>query len=279
LDSRWLRQAGNPAWVMGVLNCTPDSFSDGSVDLNVEKLRQKAQLMMKQGATIIDVGGESTRPDAAPVSIVEELRRVIPVIESLSNKSYVSIDTMKSEVMRRAIAAGASMVNDVSALTFDAESMDVVAESGVDVCLMHMQGTPQTMQQAPHYNNVLNDVIHFFENRVEACIHAGIKTSSILLDPGIGFGKRLEDNLNLIANIDVIKRKLGFPVLLGASRKSFLGLMTGANVENREIETAVASAIGIFSGADVIRVHDCAIQSKAAIIAANLADNKQVFPC
>ena len=279
MDSRWLRQAGNPAWVMGVLNCTPDSFSDGSVDLNVEKLRQKAQLMMKQGATIIDVGGESTRPDAAPVSIVEELRRVIPVIESLSNKSYVSIDTMKSEVMRRAIAAGASMVNDVSALTFDAESMDVVAESGVDVCLMHMQGTPQTMQQAPHYNNVLNDVIHFFENRVEACIHAGIKTSSILLDPGIGFGKRLEDNLNLIANIDVIKRKLGFPVLLGASRKSFLGLMTGANVENREIETAVASAIGIFSGADVIRVHDCAIQSKAAIIAANLADNKQVFPC
>ena len=277
--SRWLRQAGQPAWVMGVLNCTPDSFSDGLADFDAERLQVKARLMMRQGATIIDVGGESTRPDASPVPIEEELRRVIPVIASLSDESYVSIDTMKAEVMRQAIAAGASMVNDVSALTFDAESKDVVAESGVDVCLMHMQGTPQTMQNAPQYDDVLSEVIAFFEQRVEACLQAGIKASSIILDPGIGFGKRLEDNLNLIANIDVIKRKLGFPVLLGASRKSFLGLMTGANVKNREIETAVASAIGIFSGADIIRVHDCAIQSRTAIVAANLADYKQVLPC
>lgn len=278
MQSRWLRQHNQNAWVMGVLNCTPDSFSDGSI-LAVDELVAKALMMVEQGASIIDVGGESTRPDAVPVSLEEELSRVIPVIEALPKDVTISIDTMKAEVMRQAIAAGASMVNDVSALSFDTKSMDVVADSGVDVCLMHMQGLPQTMQKNPHYQNVVDEVVRYFEQRVEACLKAGVQASSILIDPGIGFGKTLEHNLQLIANLPEIKRKLGFPILLGASRKSFLGLLTGADVENREVETAIVSAIGVFNGADVIRVHDCTTQRKAAIIGSKLLDQQRVQRC
>ncbi len=278
MSSPWLREQGQSAWVMGVLNCTPDSFSDGDTQINVEKLVQKAQLMVEQGADIIDVGGESTRPDAEPVSLDEELSRVIPVIQALPDDIVVSIDTMKAEVMRKAIEAGAKLVNDVSALSFDEQSLAVVAESDVDVCLMHMQGTPQTMQHSPKYQDVVAEVLDFFEQRIQLCLAAGIKSSSIILDPGIGFGKRLEDNLQLIVHLNQIKERFGLPVLLGASRKSFLGQMTGAPVYEREIETAVASAIGIFCGADMIRVHDCIQQQKTSLVASGLADVKRL-PC
>ena len=263
---------------MGVLNCTPDSFSDGA-KLSVSELVHKAEIMLAQGADMIDVGGESTRPNAKPVSLEEELSRVIPVIQALPNDIVVSIDTMKAEVMRQAIEAGASLVNDVSALTFDSDSLTVVAETGVDVCLMHMQGTPETMQQAPKYDNVLAEVIQFFERRIDACLKAGIKRTSIMLDPGIGFGKNLEDNLTLIANIDKIKQKFALPVLLGASRKSFLGKITGSAIDEREVETAVASAVGVFSGADIVRVHDCGFQYNPMLVAAKLADYRQVSVC
>jgi len=275
LNSRWLRQRGQAAWMMGVLNCTPDSFSDGQC-VDVEALVEKAKLMVKQGAHMIDIGGESTRPNAQPVGVEEELKRVIPVIQTLSAQTDIpiSIDTMKAAVMAQAIDAGVTLVNDVSALTFDAQSMDVVASSGVNVCLMHMQGLPATMQKKPSYHDVLAEVLSFFEHRIESCLAAGIQASSIILDPGIGFGKGLEENLKLISNIGVIKKQFGLPVLLGASRKSFLGLMTDSDVHSREIETAVASAIGVFCGADMIRVHDCDIQSKAAVVASYLADHK-----
>jgi len=278
LAARWLRKKGQPAWLMGVLNCTPDSFSDGA-SLSVSELVHKAEAMLVQGADIIDVGGESTRPNAQPVSLEEELARVIPVIQALPNDIVVSIDTMKAEVMRQAIEAGASLVNDVSALTFDSDSLAVVAASGVDVCLMHMQGTPQTMQQAPRYEDVLVEIMQFFERRIDTCLKAGIKRTSMILDPGIGFGKNLEDNLTLIANIDKIKQKFALPVLLGASRKSFLGKMTGSAIHQREAETAVASAIGVFAGADMLRVHDCAFQCRPMMVAAKLADYRQVSPC
>lgn len=278
MHSRWLRPEGH-AWIMGVLNCTPDSFSDGSPEYNSESLSQKARVMVEQGAAIIDIGGESTRPDAEPVSLEDELARVIPVIQAMPEDVTVSIDTMKAEVMRQAIAAGAGIVNDVSALTFDPESIAVVADAGVDVCLMHMQGTPKDMQQNPQYDSVIDDISRYFEQRIHQCVEAGIHTSSIILDPGIGFGKTLEHNLQLVANLDVIKERFGCPVLLGASRKSFLGLMTGAAVDQRETETAIASAIGIFCGADIIRVHDCATQSKAAILGAKLADSKRLRTC
>jgi len=260
---------------MGVLNCTPDSFSDGKLILSVNQLISQAEAMINEGADIIDVGGESTRPNATPVSLDEELNRVLPVIRGLSEKGYkLSIDTMKAEVMGKAIDAGACLVNDVSALQFDKESMHIVASSGVDVCLMHMQGTPKTMQKKPNYANVIDEVLTFFEQRIEACLAAGIKSASIILDPGIGFGKRLEDNLELIANLDKIKQRFGLPVLLGTSRKSFLGVVTGAKVQEREIETAVSSAIGVFCGADMIRVHDCKAHQKTVLLASKLADFK-----
>jgi len=278
LTARWYRKKGQPAWLMGVLNCTPDSFSDGA-KLNVSELVFKAKSMLAQGADIIDVGGESTRPNAEPVSLEDELARVIPVIQALPNDVVISIDTMKAEVMRQAIEAGASLVNDVSALSFDDASLAVVATSGVDVCLMHMQGTPKTMQETPKYEDVLAEVIRFFERRIVACLAAGIQRKSIILDPGIGFGKNLEDNLTLIANIDKIKQKFALPVLLGASRKSFLGKITGSDIQNREVETAVASAVGVFCGVDMIRVHDCELQRQPMLVASKLADYKRGVVC
>lgn len=272
MASRWLRPANGDAWIMGVLNCTPDSFSDGGCHIDPDTAVAHALAMRAAGAAIIDVGGESTRPGSQPVALEEELRRVLPLVAALASAGcHISVDTMKSEVMRQAISAGATMVNDVSALTHDPESLAVVAESGVDVCLMHMQGVPETMQQSPSYERVVDEVAAYFEQRIEACLAAGIKESAILLDPGIGFGKRLEDNLALIRGTGEFKRRFGLPLLLGLSRKSFIGLLTGAPVEDREIETAVAGAIGISLGADILRVHDVSLQARAIRVASALS--------
>ncbi len=272
MRSRWHRPENGDAWMMGVLNCTPDSFSDGGLHPGVEPAVLHCQELREQGAHLIDVGGESTRPGAASVSLNDELDRVVPVVKALAGQgAEVSIDTMKAEVMHQAIAAGACMVNDVSALTHDAQSLDVVAHAGVDVCLMHMQGNPETMQQQPQYDDVLSEVMRFFEARIKSCVAAGIAESSILLDPGIGFGKRLQDNLTLIRGIGTIKKSFAMPVLLGVSRKSFLGMLTGSAVDDREIETAAANAIGIVAGADVLRVHDVALHKRAARVAAALS--------
>ncbi|MFQ5344690.1 MAG: dihydropteroate synthase [Mariprofundus sp.] len=277
MPSRWQRPKGADAWIMGVLNCTPDSFSDGGLFLNGTTAHIKTAVthglnLQKQGAALIDVGGESTRPGATPVPLQEELARVIPVIRELTRLGCtVSVDTMKAEVMRQAMLAGASMINDISALGHDRESLHVVADTGADVCLMHMQGKPETMQQKPEYDNVIREVSVFFEQRIEACTKAGIPMSSIVLDPGIGFGKRLHDNLSLIRSIGYFKRTFKLPVLLGASRKSFLGQLTGSPVENREIETAVAGSIGIAHGADILRVHDVALQKRAIRVASALS--------
>jgi dihydropteroate synthase len=269
---RWQQSAAQPARIMGVLNCTPDSFSDGGLHLDAAAAIAHGRAMFEAGAAIIDVGGESTRPGAAPVSTEEELTRVLPVIEALAGEDIpVSIDTMKAAVMRRAVAAGAVMVNDVTALTGDADSLAAVAEGGSDVCLMHMQGTPETMQEHPHYDDVFDEVCAFFEARIAASLSAGIRESAIWLDPGIGFGKRHEDNLTLIARLDELKRRFGRPVLLGISRKSFLGRMTGSPVEDREIETAAATAIGTFLGADLHRVHDVPAQLRAMRVASAIA--------
>jgi dihydropteroate synthase len=262
---------------MGVLNCTPDSFSDGGrfvgATVDVQAAVRHAAAMHDQGGAIIDVGGESTRPGAKPVPLEDELARVIPVIEALSSLGiHSSIDTNKAEVMRRAIAAGAGMVNDVTALTGDDDSLAVVAESGVDICLMHMQGMPETMQQNPGYNHTLREVGDYLERRVEACLKAGVADSSILIDPGIGFGKRLEDNLDLIAGIGQLKERMGLPLLMGVSRKSFLGAITGADVEAREMETAAAVSISVYAGADVLRVHDVAAQGRVVEVASRLRD-------
>jgi len=275
MSSRWHRPEHGDAWIMGVLNCTPDSFSDGGCYADEKVAVAHGMAMWKQGAHLIDVGGESTRPGANPVPLEDELSRVVPVVRALADAGIaVSIDTMKAEVMRQSFLAGACLVNDVSALRHDPESMAVVAEAGVDVCLMHMQGKPESMQQHPKYKDVASEVMAFFEARIQACLSAGIAESSILLDPGIGFGKRLQDNLDLIWAIADIKRQWGMPVLLGVSRKSFLAMLTDSEVQDREIETAVAQAIGIVRGADMLRVHDVERQQRAVRVASALTDGR-----
>jgi len=274
--SRWMRpvtkNGSGDVWMMGVLNCTPDSFSDGGSFFDIETAIEHGLTMHERGADIIDVGGESTRPGAEAVPLQAELARVIPVVRALAARGCtVSVDTMKAAVMRQAIEADARMINDVSALRHDDESLQVVAQSGVDVCLMHMQGTPETMQQQPEYGDVVQDVCDFFARRIDACLQAGIQASSIMLDPGIGFGKRLEDNLALIRAIPQFKATFDMPLLLGVSRKSFLGQLTGATVDDREVETAVAGAMGIAYGADVLRVHDVAQQKRAIRVASALS--------
>jgi len=266
--SRWHCTAGAHVWLMGVLNCTPDSFSDGGRYADVKAAVRHGLHMWRKGAAIIDVGGESTRPGAQPVPLDEELARTVPVVQALSGEGvFISIDTSKAEVMRQAIVAGARMVNDVSALRADRDAMEIVADAGVDVCLMHMKGTPRNMQNHPFYTDVVAEVMAFFESRIAACLKGGIRESAIILDPGIGFGKRLADNLALLAAIPRLKQ-FGFPVLVGLSRKSFLGEITGAPVGDREIETVAADSIAAFCGADMLRVHDIDTHLRAINVAA-----------
>jgi len=269
MESRWKAPAKGQAWMMGVLNCTPDSFSDGGAYTDIASQLKHAGAMLAAGAVIVDVGGESTRPGSLPVPEAEELGRVLPVVQALTAQGIsVSIDTSKPAVMRAAIRAGACMVNDVNALAADG-AVQAVAESEADVCLMHMRGTPLSMQNQVHYADVVDEVISFLEARVAVCIAAGIAGHRILLDPGIGFGKRLQDNLDLINGIPRLKA-LGFPVLMGVSRKSFLGELSGASVDDREIETASAVTACVLAGADGVRVHDVAAQMRAVRVATAL---------
>jgi dihydropteroate synthase len=244
--------------VMGVLNVTPDSFSDGGRFLAVEAAVTEALRLQEAGAAIIDVGGESTRPGAAPVSAREELARVLPVIEALSAELAVpiSVDTSKAEVMAAAIAVGAGFVNDVQALG-GPRALEVVAAGGVPVCLMHMQGEPRSMQRQPQYDDVVADVVNYLERRLEVCEAAGIDRGRLLIDPGFGFGKTLEHNLRLLNELASLRR-LGVPVLVGLSRKSSLGLITGRPVEQRLAGSVAAAVLAVERGADLVRAHDVA---------------------
>ena len=241
---------------MGIINVTPDSFSDGGKFSASHLAIAHALKLIEEGASILDIGGESTRPNAEPVSLQEELDRVIPVIEGLVNRSNIpiSIDTYKPQVMQAAIAAGVSIVNDVRALQEEG-ALEIVAKSNVGVCLMHMQGTPQTMQINPQYVDVVADVNAFLKARLEASIHAGCRPSQIVLDPGFGFGKKREHNITLIQQLDSFKT-LGRPLLVGLSRKSVLGQMTGNDVDARLYASVAASVIAAEKGANILRVHD-----------------------
>ncbi|WP_448580658.1 dihydropteroate synthase [Thermaurantiacus sp.] len=246
--------------IMGILNVTPDSFSDGGRLADARAAIDAGRRMADAGAAIVDVGGESTRPGAAPVPRDEELRRVIPVIEGLARLGVaVSVDTMKAAVMREALSAGATMVNDVSALTHDPESLGVVAASGAEVVLMHMKGTPATMQQAPRYGDVVGEVRAFLDARVAACVAAGIAEDRIIRDPGIGFGKTLEHNLALLRNL----RALGAPLMLGASRKALIGALTGAGVDDRLPGSLALALHAAATGCAWVRVHDVAETAQA----------------
>lgn len=248
--------------IMGVVNVTPDSFSDGGRFGDARLAIDHALGLAEAGADLLDVGGESTRPGAAPVAVEEELRRVLPVVEALAARGLaVSVDTRKPRVMREAIAAGAAMVNDVMALR-EAGAIEAVAQSDVAVCLMHMQGEPQTMQAAPHYDDVVAEVRSFLTQRIEACEAAGIPRARLVIDPGFGFGKTLAHNLALLKNLGRLA-ELGVPVLVGMSRKSMLGALTGRPVAEREYAGIAAHLAAVARGAAIVRVHDVAAMRDA----------------
>ena len=242
--------------VMGIVNVTPDSFSDGGRFASTELAVAHAMQLIQDGADILDIGGESTRPSAIPVSLDEELNRVIPVIQALSKLASVpiSIDTYKPKVMSEAISAGADIVNDVRALQ-EPIALEVLANSSVGVCLMHMQGNPQTMQIEPHYDDVVLEVQDFLIARLKAAINAGITKNRILLDPGFGFGKRTQDNIALLQQLDKLNN-IGQPLLVGLSRKSILGVIAGANTEQKLHAGIAASIISVMKGVKILRVHD-----------------------
>jgi len=241
--------------VMGILNVTPNSFSDGGRYFNLPRALEHAKQMIRDGADIIDIGGESTRPGAVPVSVDDELARVLPLVEALAGSNIaVSVDTRKPQVMRQAIAAGASMINDVNALRAP-DALETASSADVGVCLMHMQGEPRTMQNAPGYGNVVSEVRDFLVERAEACVDAGIARESIVLDPGYGFGKRLAHNLALIRDLPVFVAT-GYPVLMGVSRKSSLGEITGRAIDQRLAASLAAGLACVARGARLLRVHD-----------------------
>jgi dihydropteroate synthase len=243
--------------VMGVLNVTPDSFFDGGRYLDPQAAVERAVEMAREGADLIDIGAESSRPGAQPVSTAEELRRLIPVVREVCRRVAVpvSVDTTKAEVARAALEEGVAMVNDISAGRADPAMLSVVAKAGAGLVLMHMQGTPPTMQQAPQYRSVVDEVREFLAERLKAAVEAGVAKEQILLDPGIGFGKNLEHNLTLLARLDAL-RSVGRPILVGVSRKSFIGEVLGRPVEERLMGTAAAVAAAVARGARVLRVHD-----------------------
>ena len=247
--------------VMGVLNVTPDSFSDGGEYDNAARAVSRALEMERQGADIIDIGGESSRPGADPVPADQELKRVIPVIEGVRKESQIplSIDTYKASVAEAALDAGADIINDISALRFDSGMIDVVRERKVPVILMHMLGTPTTMQVEPHYDDCVREISSFFDERMEICDKHGIDSSRIILDPGIGFGKRVSDNIEILARLGEFTRH-GLPLLVGTSRKSFIGrLHHGDTPAGKRLGGSIASMLAaIINGADIVRVHDVA---------------------
>ena len=242
--------------VMGILNLTPDSFSDGGQFATAKSAVQQTARMLEQGARIIDVGGESTRPGAAAVSLNEELDRVIPVIEKIALEfdTIISIDTSKPEVMDAAVKAGASFINDVNALRSDG-ALETAVKLGVPICLMHMQGMPRTMQTAPIYEHVTNDIVNFLSKRIQDCVDAGISHEQLLIDPGFGFGKTLEQNCQLMRELNTFK-ELGCPVLVGVSRKSMIGQILDVEVDERLIGSVALETLAVWQGANVIRAHD-----------------------
>lgn len=243
---------------MGILNVTPDSFSDGGQFFDVEAAVAQGARMARDGAQIVDVGGESTRPGAEPVSAEEELRRVLPVIKQLREKVdvFISIDTSKAEVAKRALDAGARMVNDVTGGTADADMLPLIAARKAALVVMHMQGTPKTMQVAPHYDDVVTEVGNFFRQQYDRALECGIDSMAIAFDPGIGFGKTLEHNLELLGNLERL-RVHNRPLVVGVSRKAFLGKLVGSKEKSdRVIPTAALTAMLRPRGADVFRVHD-----------------------
>ena len=265
--NQWIREENPATLIMGILNVTPDSFSDGGMYYDVTQAIEFALQMAEEGADIIDVGGESTRPGAKTVELQKEYDRILPVIEGIRTKSdiLISIDTYKSEVARQSIATGAGMVNDISGMTFDPNMVDIIKESGLPVVIMHIKGTPKNMQKNPYYEDLMQELTEYFEERKKFARAKGILDQQIIFDPGIGFGKRPQDNFQLLRELKKIV-DMGFPVLIGPSKKSFIGLTLNLPVDQRLEGTAAAVTTGILKGARIVRVHDVKEMKRVALI-------------
>ncbi len=250
-------EIGKRTLVMGIVNVTPDSFSDGGQFLDSEKAIEHAKLLANQGADIIDIGGESTRPGSESVTSEEEKRRVIPVIEGIARdvKVPISIDTCKSEVAKTALDKGASMINDISAMRSDSKIVDVALKHDAPMILMHMKGTPKNMQLNPSYISVMGEIKEFLRDRVEFAVSKGMERNNIIIDPGIGFGKTIEHNYEIIRKLSELK-ELDLPILIGPSRKSFIGNTLGLEVDDRLEGTLATITMCVMNGADIVRVHD-----------------------
>ena len=262
---QWL-DLSRPA-VVGVVNITPDSFSDGGTVTGAASAVAQARRMVEEGAAMVDVGGESSRPGAAPVDEKEELRRILPVVEALAEALPVpiSVDTCKPGVMRAAVAVGAGMINDIRALNAPG-ALEAAADAGVPVCLMHMQGEPRTMQDAPRYGDVVGEVRDFLAGRIEAAAGAGIPQDRLVVDPGFGFGKSLRNNYELLGRLDALV-ELGVPVLVGMSRKSMIGNLLDRPLDQRLVGGAATAALAVFQGARLVRTHDVAATADAVRVA------------
>lgn len=266
--------------LMGIVNVTPDSFSDGGQFDDREAAIAHGLELIAQGASIVDVGGESTRPGAEAVSADDELQRVVDVVAGIraAGTAPISIDTMKSAVAEAAIAAGATMVNDVTACTFDPRMVDVVRDAGVDLCVMHMQGEPRTMQDDPRYNDVVREVGDYLRSRVDALVAAGVDPARIAVDPGIGFGKSVEHNVELLAATRELGEATGCPVLVGVSRKRFLGALLGDPERDRTVATVAAGMAAVERGAWALRVHDVAPHADALAVLRSVHGSATVQP-
>jgi dihydropteroate synthase len=268
---------GRRTWIMGILNVTPDSFSDGGLYFEKEKAVEHGLRLISEGADIIDVGGESTRPGSDPIPVEEELRRVLPVISGLRNKTknLISVDTSKSQVALAAIAEGADIINDISAFRNDPKMIAVVAQTRAPVIVMHMKGSPKTMQRNPYYENVLEEIKSFLEKKIEFAVEKGLNREKIIIDPGIGFGKRFEDNLTLIRNLNKFTT-LDRPILVGISRKSFIGKILDLPPGEREEGTLASAILSVIQGAHILRVHEVAPIKRAILVAETILDDRWV---
>ena len=257
--ANWLNKNKKKTLIMGVINVTPDSFSDGGLYLNKNAALDHAKKLISEGADIIDIGGESSRPGSKPISIQEEIDRILPVIESLNDfnpSCIISIDTYKYEVAEKAISLGAKIINDISGLSFDDGMVDLVVKHKVPIVIMHMKGKPNNMQNNPHYNNLLNEITDFFKKQIRFAKTKGVQDKQIILDPGIGFGKSYDDNFKIIKNLNQLA-SLGYPILIGTSRKAFIGDILGnVSVQNRIFGTAATVSMCVRNGANIVRVHD-----------------------
>ena len=274
----WLLSIEKQSLIMGILNVTPDSFSDGGKYLEKNNAINHALAMIDNGADIIDVGGESTRPFSDPVSLDEEISRVIPVIEGIRKESDVciSIDTTKSEVATAALDSGASLINDVSAMEVDPLMIDVALKFDCPIIIMHMKGTPKSMQDNPQYESLISDIKDYLQERVDFIVSKGVNSKKIVIDPGIGFGKTVENNFEIIKNLNHFT-KMGFPVMLGASRKSFIGISLDLPEEDRLEGSLAANIIGLQNGAKIFRVHDVAETNKAFVIANKIFNSNHLI--